>query len=392
MSQIKISKLASFRKIFGSPSGKSKNMYVAVVNIQDLPKEFENWLAINPREATPTSGVGKKIKDSLIEQPEAFIFRNRGLTVIADKVDFNTQSNVVTLELTDPKIHGLLDGGHTYRVIQNELTNTIDGREDLKNAYVRIELLDGFNDLNDVVDIVDARNRSAQVKEQSLEELRSHFETIKETLKNQPYANRIAYKEIELLEDGSKKDIDIKDILSYLVCFDAESFSDTKHPISAYSAKASALRHYSEKREEMAKYTALLPKILQLVDTIKQDVPKAYNAQGGRWGGLQGIITEKESKKRVELPFINGESEYQTPSGFIYPILAAFRSLVNVEKNKVTWKSDPVDLFEEVKAMLAEAIGEQAIEFRNPNKLGKDSATWRLCYALVALEVAKRGY
>ena len=278
MSQIKISKLASFRKIFGSPSGKSKNMYVAVVNIQDLPKEFENWLAINPREATPTSGVGKKIKDSLIEQPDAFIFRNRGLTVIADKVDFNTQSNIVTLELTDPKIHGLLDGGHTYRVIQNELTNTIDGREDLKNAYVRIELLDGFNDLNDVVDIVDARNRSAQVKEQSLEELRSHFETIKETLKNQPNANRIAYKEIELLEDGSKKDIDIKDILSYLVCFDAESFSDTKHPISAYSAKASALRHYSEKREEMAKYTALLPKILQLVDTIKQDVPKAYKA------------------------------------------------------------------------------------------------------------------
>ncbi|MDD5165677.1 MAG: AIPR family protein [Candidatus Pacebacteria bacterium] len=392
MSQIKIKKLASFRKIFGSPSGKSKNMYVAVLNVQDLPQELEQWLHINPREATASSGVSKKIQASLVEQPEAFVFRNRGLTIITEKVEFDTQENVAILEMHNPKIHGLLDGGHTYRVIRNEIENTVDGRDDLKNAYVRVELLEGFSDLNEVVDIVDARNRSAQVKEQSLEELRSHFETIKEVLKGQSYSDRIAYKEIELLEDGSKKDIDIKDILSYLVCFDAESFSDKKHPISAYSGKSSALRHYADNRELMTKYTVLLPKILQLVDTITREIPESYNFQGGRWGGLQGVITEKESKKKIELPFIGGKSQYQTPSGFIYPILAAFRSLVNVEKNKASWKSDPIDLFEEVKPMLAEAIGEQAIEFRNPTKLGKDSATWRLCYALVALEVAKRGY
>lgn len=390
--QIKIKKLASFRKVFSSPAGKSKNIFIAVVNIQDIPKEIENWLAINPREATISSGVSKKIQVSLIEQPEAFVFKNRGLTIITQGINFDATSNTASLEMRDPKIHGLLDGGHTFRVIQNELTNTVDSRNDLKNAYVRIEFLEGFDDLNEVVDIVDARNRSAQVKEQSLEELRNHFEAIKDVLKDQPYANRIAYKEIELLEDGSKKDIDIKDLLSYLVCFDAEAFSDTKHPISAYSAKATALRHYTENRDRLAKYTLLLPKVLQLVDTIKQDLPKAYDSQGGRWGGLQGVITEKENKKKTELPFISSDSEYQTPSGFIYPILASFRSLVNVTKNKVNWKADPVDLFSEVKEMLAEAIGEQAIEFRNPNKLGKDSATWRLCYALVALEVAKRGY
>ncbi|MCM2339408.1 MAG: AIPR family protein [Burkholderiales bacterium] len=389
---IKIRKVSSFRKVFSSPQGKSKNIYIAILNIKDLPKELDGWLAINPRESTPVSGVAKKIQASLIEQPEAFIFKNRGLTVMTKKVNFETQTNIISLEMSDPKIHGLLDGGHTYKVIQNELSNTIDGRKDLENAYVRVEFLEGFDDLNEVVDIVDARNRSAQVKEQSLEELRSHFESIKSVLKDRPYADRVAYKEIELLEDGSKKDIDVKEILSYLVCFDNEAFTDNKHPIVAYSGKATALKHYIENRDRMSKYTILLPKILELVDKIKQDIPKSYNAQGGRWGGLQGVITEKESKRKTELPFIGGESEYQTPSGFIYPILASFRSVVRIERNKVSWKIDPVELFEKVKPMLAEAIGEQAIEFRNPNKLGKDGATWRLCYALVALEVAKLGY
>jgi hypothetical protein len=387
MSQIKIKKLASFRKVFSSPSGKNKNMYVAIVNIQDLPKEFEDWLTINPREATPNTGVGKLIRDSLIDRPDEFIFRNRGLTVIAEKVSFDNHANIATLDMSNEKIHGLLDGGHTYRVIQSELENLTDDKSDLKQAYVRIELLEGFEDLDEVVDIVYARNKSAQVKEQSLAELRGLFDTIKEILNGQSYSNRIAYKEIELLDDGSKKDIDIKDIVSYLMCFDTESFTDKNHPIAAYSSKGSVLKMYEKNPDHMKKYVALLPKILQLVDTIKLLIPIEYVKQGGKWGKLLGV-----NKEDSELPFISSFSEYQTPNGFIYPILAAFRSLVKVEKNKVEWKAEPLGFLTEIKSLLAETIGEQAISVHNPNKLGKDSATWRLCYALVALEVAKRGY
>jgi len=391
MSDITFSRVASFRKVFTSPEGEQKSIYVAIVNIRDLPDEIEDWLTINPREATRTSGVARKIQASLVNDPSAFVFRNRGLTLIAQKIRFDNQSGKVSLEMKDSAIHGLLDGGHTYRVIRAELTETEDDRDDLANAYVRVEMLEGFSDLNEVVDIVDARNRSAQVKEQSLEELRSHFEAIKVVLRDQPYAHRIAYKETELLDDGTKKDLDIKEILSYLICFDAETFTDTKHPIVAYSGKASALKHYADNRTRLERYIGLLPKILQLVDTIHLELPAAYIAQGGRFGRLTGVVTIKSAKNNIELPYIGAKSEYQIPSGFIYPVLAAFRPLVNIGKKECSWKSDPIKLFEDIKETLAQAICEQAIEFRNPNKLGKDGATWRLCYALAALEVAKRG-
>lgn len=61
-----------------------------------------------------------------------------------------------------------------------------------------------------------ARNTSTQVKEQSLANLSQHFDAIKDILKNEPYANRIAYKETEFSEDGSRKDIDIKEIYHIL--------------------------------------------------------------------------------------------------------------------------------------------------------------------------------
>lgn len=385
-SLIKINNVVSFRKSFTSPSGKAKNMYVAIVNVRDIPADLEQWLDINPREATTTSGVARKIRESLITQPEAFVFKNRGLVIIAGSIRFDSESNRLSLEMTDMNMHGLLDGGHTYRVIRSEFSESDSPRDDLKDAFIRLDLLEGFEELDEVVDIVDARNRSAQVKDQSLEELRNHFEVIKEVLREQVYAERIAYKELELLGEG-KKDIDIKELLSYLVCFDAEYFTESKHPIIAYSGKARALKHYVTNRDRLERYTVLLPKILQLVDTIKLELPKAYIALGNKkFGKLTGVMTIQD-----ELPFINATSDYQTPSGFIYPILAAFRSLVEYKGKRCTWKSDPVSFFLEHKSLLAEAIGEQAIEFRNPNKLGKDNATWRLCYALVALEVAKKG-
>jgi hypothetical protein len=39
---------------------------------------------------------------------------------------------------------------------------------------------------------------------------------------------------------------------------------------------------------------------------------------------------------------------------------------------------------------LANRVGEQALEFRNPNKLGKDKATWRACYDSVELAVLRK--
>ena len=137
----------------------------------------------------------------------------------------------------------------------------------------------------------------------------------------------------------------------------------------------------------MAKYIPLLPKILELRDHIYATLPEAHNGNGGKFGKLTDV---GERKKPETLTFSGESTKYKIPSGFIYPILAAFRATVACENGKCSWKVDPIKFYDSIKGELAERVVEQAIEFRNPNKMGKDKATWGRCYDLVRLSVLER--
>jgi len=388
----------AFRRI-GTPSDDTiGRSYVAIARVADLPKELENWRSINPRDPKLTSGVAKAIRNTLESQPELFLYRNRGLTILAERVEFDNQTNMLKIELSEEIIHGLLDGGHTYYVIRDFIEGLDESEIADIDAMVRIELLEGIQDRDAAISIVESRNTSTQVKEQGIEELRNTFKSIKQAVKGQLYAERIAYKEHELLEDGSKKDIDVKEILSYLICFDTESFGRSNHPIKSYSTKSSLVPHFSDRKEEMRKYTKLLPEILALRDKIYQDLPDAYNKNandgtGGDFGRLTGV-TYTGNKKRmadVHLEFSGVKSNYRIPSGFIYPILASFRNLVRVKPDGACeWKDSPERVWGDLKADLAVRVGNQAKSLQNPNKLGKDVATWQSCYDAVSLEVLSR--
>ncbi len=383
--------VTSFRKISSPYEENGAHTYIAVVNVKDIPESFEDWRDLNPRDPKTTSGVAKKISETLRDDPSSFFFRNRGITLIVDKAVFDNQKNIVELEMADKASNGLLDGGHTFRVIRNFVENLPQEELDDFNAFVKIEIIQGVTDMDLVANIVEARNTSTQVKEQSLEELRKSYDSIHAILDDKPYGQRIAYKEYELSEDGSPKDIDIKDILSYLVCFDAE-FYDKTQPIKAYSTKSSVIDHFKRERDRMQKYIPLIPQILELRDRIYLDLPEAYNKTGGRFGGLTGVIqtSNKQRMEEVHLPFLGLDSTYRIPNGFIYPVLAAFRNLIKIEDGKCQWKTDPIRFFEEYKEDLAKIVGKQALGFSNPNKLGKDEATWTMCYQTIELATLRR--
>lgn len=385
--------VTSFRKIVSPYEENGAKTYIAVVNVKNIPEAFEDWRKINVRDAKTKSSVSRSIRDTLKDDPSSFFFRNRGITLIVEKVKFDNQKNILELEMVNPKQSGLLDGGHTYSVIREYLENLSEEELVDFNAFVKIEIIEGISDNELVTNIVEARNTSTQVKEQSLEELRKSYEAIHAILDGKPYGKRIAYKEYELLEDGTPKDIDIKEILSYLVCFDVDSFDSNKHPIKAYSTKASVIDHFKQNKQKMEKFIPLIPQILELRDHIYLELPPAYNKDGqGKFGGLTGVIWT-ENKPRMEkehLLFIDKDSEYRIPSGFIYPILAAFRNLVRIKNGKCEWKTDPIIFFDALKEELATTVGKQALGFKNPNKLGKDEATWKLCYGAVEVATLRR--
>lgn len=379
---------ASFRKIEVPEAGAQGKMGIAVVNIKDIPKELDEWREVNPREVNLNSGVSKQIRKTLEENPEEFILRNRGITLIVAHSEFDNRTNTVNIELDNKEINGVLDGGHTLMNIRKYLEEEVDP----SIAYVRIEILEGIGDLDQTVKIVDARNRSTEVKIASLENLLGHFDSLKDVLNKQSYSDKIAYKENELAEDGTKKEVSIEEILAYVLCFDAEDFDHTKHPIKAYSGKASVVKHYRDGVEKMKKYFSLAPEILKLRDMIYEELPIIWNevgndGQGGKFGKLVGVKPLKEPKI---LPFSGNESPYVIPSGFIYPTLAGFRALVLVEGEKVSWKDNPFKVYESIKEELAKKVAETAKRTGNPNQMGKDPNFWQICYSTVEREVLTR--
>src|SRR2546427_813464 len=137
--------------------------YFAIVRVKDLP-DLGAWRRINVRDPKLTGSVPKKISNGYKDYPELFVFMNRGIVLAAHSVSFDNKTNEMTIKMTNPAAHGLLDGGHTYNIVRGE--NDLDFEQ-----YVKIEILEGFDD-EDIPNLVDARNTSNQVKDESLMNLR----------------------------------------------------------------------------------------------------------------------------------------------------------------------------------------------------------------------------
>jgi len=374
--------VVSFRNI-GTPFQKTGyRNYVAVLDIRQLP-DLTGWRKINVRDPKLTGAVPDAIRASVHDNPELFVFLNRGIVVSVEGVAFNNQTDEVTLIFRDSDLHGLLDGGHTYNILLQE-------RESLDEPqFVKLEILEGFKQ-EEIPTLVDARNTSNQVRDQSLMNLQGEFEKLKKALIGQAYSNLIAYKEFELLDDGNAKPIDVREVVAILTCFDRANFDNRVHPINAYRSKAACLEHFQKNKSDYEKIYPLVPDILELYDQIQVHLPDLYNkvrsktadVAGGKFGKLTGVTTYK-GKRRAQLRFIKEEAHYGVPAGFIYPVLAAFRALLEERHGRYVWGKglDPLQLLKgHLGETLADTIGNFALDARNPSKTGKSPLVWQACY------------
>src|SRR5438477_4257002 len=356
--------------------------YIAVVDVRDLPA-LSAWRKSNVRDPKLSGAVPKAIRESVHDNPELFVFLNRGIVLAAESVSFNNQTSQLTLTLADPDLHGLLDGGHTYNILLEE-------RETLQEPqYVKLEILEGFKQ-EEMPTLVDARNTSNQVRDQSLMNLQGEFEKLKRALALHHYSGLIAYKEHELLDDGGSKPIDVREVIAILTCFDRAYFSERVHPINAYRSKSACLQHFSDHKANYEKIYTLASDILELYDHVQLMLPDLYNrvrgksgeVAGGKFGKLTGVTTY-DGKRRAQLLFIGQESKYGVPAGFVYPVLAAFRALLVEKSGRYAWGKgvDPLTLLKgQLGETLADTIGNFALDARNPSKTGKSPLVWQACY------------
>jgi AIPR protein len=335
----------------------------------------------NPRAQRIDYGIYRKVKESLEDTDDlSFHLKNKGITILAHKVDYSPDKRVATIYLAEGD--GIADGAHTYEIILASQGNDMcpDGQ------YIKFEVITGIpRDMT--VDITGGLNTAVQVQLASLANLEGKFEWVKDTLKDMPYAKEIAYKENE------NKPYDIRDILSFLTLFNVNKIIYPKHPKEAYVSKAKCLELYQDDTESFKMLKPLLKDILYLHDYIHIKGKERYNEEkGGKAGKMVGVYTERRKRGQYTLYFMGAETDQILYDGALYPILGAMRFLVEQKsgQNVYSWKlgsfTKVIEFFNQVAPeLIATTYNTSTTYGLKPNPIGKDENHWDNLYKTVAI-------
>lgn len=372
-------KVESVRTI-NSPSQKNVTTYFTYVNFKDLPSGLP--LDVNPRKPKMNTAVAKALI-AAVKAPETdFDINNRGIVIVAKSFKFNSSNNTVTLDLgDDPTKFGILDGGHTYTAIidnRNDLTETID-------KFVKLEIIVGKELF--VSRIADARNTSASVSDIALYELDDKFDFIKEAIKNEPYSNDIAIK------DNSKERLPIIELLKLLFTYNVYKFPDANNtPTQAYSSgKATVFKDIKKDLDNKTGYydslAKILPDLVQLYDKIELEFRTKYLEYNptGKFGGLRGVEKQKNNGKPLKTLFLENDTDYRVSAGYILPVFGAFRVLLEENNKTLSWKIDPLTMWDKVGSSLVKNTLESSRN--NPQDAGKNTSIWSNNYSKVENEM-----
>ena len=379
-------KAQSFRKVpnpyLKSEEGeKEAAMYMVICDIKDIPDNIP--METNPREQKLTTNVAKKIKASLLDTNELnFYLLNRGILLSAKDVTFNNYSNEMTVIFDDFEVHGNVDGGHTYKTILENRDMIDNGKQ-----YVKIEILTGVEGI--FQNLAAARNTSVQVQDKSIAELEDRFEIIKSTLASEIYMKRVFFKE------NDTGDIDVADLLAILNMFNINRYNGMdSFPINSYSSKKKCIDLYINEHKQYGesidnpyvKMKPIMVDIFKLYNEIEKNMNLFYRQKNpsGRYGATKGVTTPKAGQE-FKSKFMNEEIEVLSPYGFIYPILGAFRALVEEKDGVYAWKKNPFSVLNNIGPDLIESTVSMSRSLgNNPQSVGKDANMWKTLYMTVA--------
>lgn len=392
--KITVPNVHNFRKVYDSDGRGS--MYGAtcpIVSIYSVRDAIDKVLEINPRTQKQTSAPSRAMHETLRDAQDSFVFRNRGITFVVQDVSWDNKTE--DLEMTfsidpaaDTQTSGLADGGHTYEVIKDFINITDESEQGEITAEVRLDIISGFDEkVDEIGAIVESRNTSTQVKDETLLNYRGVFKPIEDSLAKQKYANDIAYYENQLTDEKNPESayraINISSVLSYLMCFDQEVFNENQHPIAAYSSKKKALdwfeKRHKENEQDTIAFAQILPEILDLKDYIESQIPVVWNKVSGRFADQKGVKKLKNSKT---LDFSQYQTDYAIPGGFIYPILGAFRSLLVKSDKAYKFRVDPKKIFDQMNAEKGRSLVYKLVNVqdKDPQTIGKNPELYDSCY------------
>lgn len=352
--------------------------HVCYIQAASIPAQLADWMKTNPRDQKMTTDVAKTIQRSLNENSD-FHELNRGIVISAESVEYDNKSGSLTLELVNGDVQGNIDGGHTLRAIfsaQEEGTLS-------EERYVFAEIFVG---LSSPVELAAARNTSVQVDLRSREELSKSFDVLKAALRGLPFENRIAYRMNQHCGENFKS-IDVREIITILNMFNQHLYpvmteggtSGDAQPIQSYTGKEYSLKKFLDQgkgtREVIIqKMGAIIPDIFALWDKVEVELPVKAGQTRHRYGSKKyskytGAVVGKTMFSETAI-------RYLVPKGIIYPIVGAFRALIQIDEvtGEYSWKRNVFEAWELMGPKLVGIVLDEKED--NPEYLGKSRNLW----------------
>ena len=361
------------------PVFKNVNKYWLTVKATDFPSGVS--AAANAREPVGLNRMVYRDVRASLEGTEAipgsFDLMNKGITILAVNVRLIDKDNQIFEVTVDDEEGGIVDGAHTAKIIER------CNAEGTTHPYQHVEVFirTGIED-ELITDIARGLNTGMQVAPKSIYNIDGVFDWLKNQVAGKEYEDMIAWRE------SDSTAYDVRDLISVLELFNIFDFPNDagKHPISAYEKWSIPLEKFANdyelnrKKLKNSKYYRLRPILhdaLILYDHIRHDFREIHNETGGR-GGRMNIVEEASKGRKLDFPFAGfPTSDYRLTKGASYPMLAAFRNMVELDSSdNATWLGG----FKAVLRMWSEAGPELVEETYNatreigrmPDQLGKN--------------------
>jgi NTP pyrophosphatase (non-canonical NTP hydrolase) len=336
----------------------------------------------------PPSELKKPFQDmiaSVEDDPASFHKKNRGITYLCDKFEFDNakkrlQVNVPDLQPStngadiseDEPRFGIADGGHTYEVIRQtvERLNELKELDGWTEPFVRVHFLAGEAVVSGEIDqIVEALNTSSQVQQYTLDEYQNKFDKLKTALSDAGFdISLIAFRENE------DKEWDIREIVQRMACFLKDRWKFTQ-PTSMYRSKGKALDLFTNDATgpEFEKLYGVIRDVITLPEFVQSQFSRGSATQGKRFGGLRAVKTLKKPQTR---PGTDYPTDHLMDLGASLPIAAAFRELLELKGDKYVWKVQPAAIFNTCGEELYKVLASKSRTAKSVNSLGSDTELW----------------
>ncbi len=376
-------------RTFKDPTQRKIRIVHALVAVDDLPLNIP--LDPDPRVPRVKGPITTTIKRSVASNDGRFHLLNRGITMSAKEVEFDSRHAVLKMSIPDGDAYGIIDGAHTYHAITTSVDSRRNGHERriFPNQYVHLEILEGIE--NHLADIAEARNFSVQLKAWTIANHRHKFEWFLEALGED-------YKRYVKVSENDEEPVGVLDLIQIMCATNPVLFPRSSAPVEAYKNSGKCLDYFVEEkdRHEFRKMASVARDIVRLHDYVRFNWKRVYNVadETGRKGRL-GKRTETQIRKRnrtalatyyfldVKKGPVMGDIPIE--KGLSIPLMSCFRALLEERNGKLRWSTDPFKFFDrEGPALVQIVMNANEGKGGNPHHVGRDAQVYNYLYMAAA--------